>query len=147
MAPPKLRTFHQEGQSGDGRFLVTEEGKPFFYLGDTAWELFHRLSREESQIYLRDRAAKNFTVIQAVVLAEFDGLTAPNYYGDLPLHDNDVTRPNEAYFEHVDHIVEEASALGLYIGMLPMWGDKVNKKWGVAQRYSHPRTPSSTASS
>ena len=29
--------------------LITEEGKPFFYLGDAAWELFHRLNREEAK--------------------------------------------------------------------------------------------------
>ena len=31
-----------EGQR-ERRFLVTEDGTPFFWLGDTAWELFHRL--------------------------------------------------------------------------------------------------------
>jgi hypothetical protein len=31
----------------NGRHLQFEDGTPFFYLGDTAWELFHRLSREE----------------------------------------------------------------------------------------------------
>ena len=53
-----------------GRHLQTSEGEPFFYLGDTAWALFHRLTREEAEIYLRDRADKGFTVIQAVALAE-----------------------------------------------------------------------------
>ena len=57
--------------SENGRFLVKQDGSPFFYLGDTAWELFHRLDREEADLYLRDRAAKGSTVIQAVVLAEF----------------------------------------------------------------------------
>lgn len=33
--------------SDNHRFLVTADGKPFFYLGDTAWELFHRLNRED----------------------------------------------------------------------------------------------------
>src|SRR5262249_34998978 len=60
--------------SENHRFLVYENGLPFFYLGDTAWELFHRLNREEAERYLRNRAAKQFTVIQAVVLAELDGL-------------------------------------------------------------------------
>ncbi|MEJ2238994.1 MAG: DUF4038 domain-containing protein, partial [Gemmatimonadales bacterium] len=64
--------------SDNGRYLVTEAGNPFFYLGDTAWELFHRLNREEADLYLEQRAAQGFTVIQAVVLAEFDGLTQPN---------------------------------------------------------------------
>ena len=29
--------------SENGRYLVNADGSPFFYLGDTAWELFHRL--------------------------------------------------------------------------------------------------------
>ena len=117
--------------SADQRHLVRDDGTPFFWLGDTAWELFHRLDREEATQYLQDRADKGFTVIQAVVLAELDGLNTPNPYGDTPLIDNDPTRPDEAYFEHVDFIVNQAEELGLHIGMLPTWGDKFNKKWGV----------------
>ncbi len=117
--------------SANRRFLVHTDGSPFFYLGDTAWELFHRLTLEEAGRYLEDRAAKRFTVIQAVVLAEYDGLGTPNALGERPLIANDPTRPNEAYFNHVDAIVEQAAARGLYIGMLPTWGDKWNQKWGV----------------
>jgi hypothetical protein len=117
--------------SDNKRFLVTRDGRPFFWLADTAWELFHRLNREDADRYLRNRAALRFTVIQAVALAEFDGLTAPNAYGATPLRNNDPTQPNEAYFEHVDWIVQRANALGLYIGFLPTWGDKWNKKWGT----------------
>lgn len=70
-------------------------GRPFFYLGDTAWELVHRLTLADAKRYLADRAAKRFTVIQAVIqaviLAEIDGLHAPNMNGDTPLTDNDFT--------------------------------------------------------
>jgi hypothetical protein len=31
--------------SDNRRYLIDQEGNPFFYLGDTAWELFHRLNR------------------------------------------------------------------------------------------------------
>jgi hypothetical protein len=117
--------------SDNQRFLVHDDGTPFFYLGDTAWELFHRLDREETELYLRDRAAKRFTVIQAVALAEYNGLNEPNRYGALPLFDNDPARPNDTYFEHVDYVIDRAAELGLWIGMLPTWGDKVNQKWGV----------------
>jgi hypothetical protein len=116
--------------SADHRYLVYRDGRPFFYLGDTAWELFHRLSREEADQYLSNRASKGFTVIQAVVLAELDGLMDPNPYGYVPLTGLDPLKPNEAYFEHVDYIVNKAGSLGLTIGMLPTWGDKFNKKWG-----------------
>ncbi|HEY8549614.1 MAG TPA: glycoside hydrolase family 140 protein, partial [Vicinamibacterales bacterium] len=80
---------------------------------------------------LKNRAERGFTVVQAVVLAEHDGLNVPNAYGELPLVDHDPTRPNERYFAHVDWIVSRANALDLYVGMLPTWGDKWNKKWGV----------------
>ena len=117
--------------SDNRRFLVHDHGAPFFYLADTAWELFHRLTLSEAERYLRDRAAKGFTVIQAVALAEMDGLRTPNMQGDLPLIDGDPARPNEAYFAHVDAVVALAAGMGLHIGMLPTWGDKWNQKWGV----------------
>jgi len=108
--------------SKNSRFLVYEDGAPFFYLGDTAWELFHCLNRDEVDQYLSNRAAKVFTVIQAVVLSDIDGLVKPNAYGDLPLKDKNPLHPNEAYFKHVDYIVDKAEKLGLFIGMLPTWG-------------------------
>lgn len=111
--------------SQNQKYLETEDGKPFLWIGDTAWELFHKLNREESTEYLENRALKGFSVIQAVVLAENDGLRTPNSYGEVPLIDLDPTKPNEKYFEHVDFIVNKAEYLGLFIGMLPTWGDKV----------------------
>jgi len=107
------------------RYLETTDGKPFLWIGDTAWELFHKLNREEATEYLENRKAKGVSVIQAVVLAENDGLRKPNSYGEVPLINLDPTKPNEAYFEHVDFIVNKAEELGLFVGMLPTWGDKV----------------------
>ena len=34
-----------------GRYLAWDTGEPFFYLGDTAWELFHRLHADELEHY------------------------------------------------------------------------------------------------
>ena len=55
-----------------GRHLVDADGRPFLYLADTAWQLFHRLTLEEAERYLNDRAEKGFTVVQAVVLVVLD---------------------------------------------------------------------------
>jgi hypothetical protein len=131
---PRLRV------SENHHFLVTEAGRPFFWMGDTAWELFHRLNREEAREYLATRAAQGFNVVQAVALAEFDGLTAPNAYGQLPLEGNDPRRPVEAYFQHVDWIVAEANRRGIYVGFLPTWGDKWNQKWGAGPEIFTPET-------
>jgi Protein of unknown function (DUF4038)/Putative collagen-binding domain of a collagenase len=121
-AAPRLKV------SENKRFLVYEDGKPFFWLGDTAWELFHRLNREDAERYLKNRADKGFTVIQAVAIAELDGHSDPNAYGHLPLIDLDPTKPAvkegpaNDYWDLVDYIVDKANALGLTIGFLPTWG-------------------------
>ena len=78
--------------SENKRYLITSDGTPFYLLGDTAWELFHRLSREQTLHYLDTRREQGFNMIQAVMLAELDGLTVPNANGDFPLvQNNDST--------------------------------------------------------
>ena len=77
-----------------GHTLQTEDGRPFFWLADTAWELVHRLDRRETLEYLDARSRQSFNVIQTVAIAEFDGLNVPNANGHLPLIDNDPMRPN-----------------------------------------------------
>ncbi|MBR2611821.1 MAG: glycoside hydrolase family 140 protein [Clostridia bacterium] len=121
-----------------GRYLFWEDGTPFFYLGDTAWELFHRLTREEIELYIDTRTKQGFTVIQAVALAELEGLTVPNPYGRLPLLMTngvpDPTRPDTegeySYWEHVDYAIRLAKERGLFVALLPTWGDKYNLLWG-----------------
>jgi hypothetical protein len=131
--------------SDNKRFIVKADGSPFFYLGDTAWELFHRLNREEADRYLKNRADKGFTVIQAVALAELDGLNTPNPYGHRPLLDNDPTKPDvkegaaNDYWDHVDYIVKKAEAFGLFIGFLPTWGDKWNRGRGAGPEAFNPQ--------
>src|SRR5690349_6787568 len=71
--------------SDNKHHLVTTDGKPFFWLGDTAWELFHKLNREDAELYFKTRADQGFNVIQVVALAELDGLHKPNAYGATPL--------------------------------------------------------------
>ncbi len=135
--------------SDNHRFLVTETGQAFFYLGDTAWELFHRLNREEAVHYLQDRADKGFTVIQAVALAEMDGLHTSNAYGERPLVDDDPSRPDvkdgpaDDYWDHVDFIVAEANKHGLYLGFLPTWGDKWNRGKGAGPEIFTPENAES----
>ena len=117
--------------SKDHRYLVSEQGRPFFWLGDTGWELFHKLTKEDASHYFNTRAKQGFTIIQAVALAELNGLRTPNAYGQLPLINEDPRTPNEVYFKHIEWVIDEADKNGLYIALLPTWGDKVFKNtWG-----------------
>jgi hypothetical protein len=128
---PRLRV------SANARFLEKEDGTPFFYMADTAWELFHRLNRTEAVTYLQNRADRGYTAVQAVAVAELDGVNTPNAQGDRPfLNNNPATPattvgndPNDAtqydYWDHVDFIVNEAEARGIYTALLPTWGSHV----------------------
>ncbi len=124
------------------RFLQTKDGNPFFWLGDTDWELFHRMTREEAVEFINIRSEQGFNVLQAVALAEFNGIREPNRYGDYPLNNEDPTHllitpgnnPADAYeydyWDHVDFVISKAAEKGIYIGLLPTWGDKVTVMWG-----------------
>jgi len=118
----------------NGHYLQTEDGRPFFWLGDTAWQLIHATSREECSYYLHARAGQGFTVVQTVVLSEFDGIHKPSALGLLPFVEGDPTRPNEAYFDRVVEIVDEAGSLGLYVALVATWGDKLTAPWGKGPR-------------
>lgn len=129
---------HRLRVSDNHRFLVTDTNEPFFWLGDTAWELFHRLSKEDAERYLTKRDQQGFTLIQAVALAEVDGLNTLNAYGERPLVDNDPYRPNEAYFSLVEEYIRMAASHHLYVGLLPTWGDKVVPMWGIGPQIFDP---------
>ncbi|MEA3462004.1 MAG: DUF4038 domain-containing protein, partial [Bacteroidota bacterium] len=107
--------------SDNQHYLVTSEGEPFFWLGDTGWEMLHRLDRNEMEHYMRNRSGKGFTVIQSVILGEIDGLAFPNMEGHLPFENFNPERPVEGYFEMVDHAVKKAGEFGLVLALLPTW--------------------------
>ncbi|MGI6049180.1 MAG: DUF4038 domain-containing protein, partial [Petrimonas sp.] len=133
----------QIGVDATKTYLVTKkDGKPFFWMGDTGWELFHRLTREEAVHYLNTRQKQGFNVIMAVALAESNGIRQPNLYGDVPFKNLetlewDITPENNPenaeeydYWDNVDFVIQEAAKRKLYIGLLPTWGDKVAHSWG-----------------
>jgi len=118
----------------DGHYLAGADGSPFFWLGDTAWQLIQEATREECSYYLQTRARQGFTVIQAVVLAEFGGVKEPTTTGLLPFVNGDPRRPNGSFFDSVVEVVDEAARHELYVALVPAWGDKLTAPWGTGPR-------------
>jgi len=56
--------------SANGRYFVDQEGKPFFYLGDTCWLVFQRPNRVEVDEYLKDRAARDSRLFKPMCYAD-----------------------------------------------------------------------------
>lgn len=108
--------------SKNGRFFQEASGKPFFWQADTAWLLTHRLNFSEVETYLADRFEKGYNVILNVGFTQI-GIDSPNRNGDLTFHDEDVTRPNDAYWSYIDEVVQLAwEEYGIRMAMVPAWG-------------------------
>lgn len=120
--------------SSNNRHLEYDDGSPFLWVGDTAWTLFYRLTVDEADDYFADRMSKGFTVVQAVLTGPgaIDGVHNPDHNivdGELPFVGGDPTTPNETFFSRVDTTLDRAEAHGLYVGLLPTWGEYVCPAW------------------
>ncbi|WP_114748479.1 glycoside hydrolase family 140 protein [Pleomorphovibrio marinus] len=116
------------------RYFVTEDGDPFFWLGDTGWLLFGKLDRSEGEQYLDDRREKGFNVIQVMML---HSVGVANAYGDSALVNQDVAQPmvkagndpedpaSYDYWDHMEYLIKTAREKGLYMALVPIWGSNV----------------------
>lgn len=122
--------------SSNGRFLQYASGKPFFWLGDTAWLLLQRLDRQETERYLDDRHQKGFNVVQVMVLRTPEDR---NPYGVPALANGDPARPDITpgsdpdrpgeydFWDHLDWVIERAATRGIYLGLVAAWGSMVTQ--------------------
>lgn len=127
--------------SDNQRYFMDEDGKPFFWLGDTGWLLFTKLNREEADQYLENRKQKGFNVIQVMVLHT---LEAKNVYGDSALIGKNVSKPlltdgnsfenqdQYDFWDNVDYVIQKAEEKGIYMALVPVWGNNV-KAGGVSR--------------
>jgi hypothetical protein len=117
--------------SANKRFLMTADGKPFFWLGDTGWLLFNKLNKDEAEQYLETRKKQGFNVIQVMVVHDPKDV---NVYGDSALVRGILSKPavtkgnnfdNAAeydYWDHAEYIVDLAAKKGIYMALVPVWG-------------------------
>jgi len=104
------------------RYLVDQTGKPFFLAGDAAWSLFSQLTDQDADTYLAARQQSGFNLVMANVIEHKFASNAPrDIYGLAPFTGANFTTPNDAYFAHVDYIVQSAAAKGIVVLMAPAY--------------------------
>ncbi|WP_226781152.1 DUF4038 domain-containing protein [Oceaniglobus trochenteri] len=115
--------------AADGHRLEYEDGRPFFYLSDTAWTLFCDLDEADTRTLFTDRAEKGFTAVQACVFRDLFEPNTANVAGDRPfasVEDMYAVRMNPAWIDNVVAMTRAAAEHGLIMALLPTWGDKWN---------------------
>lgn len=126
MSLPKLTV------SANQRHLQTADGRPFFWLADTAWTLPNNLKREQARHYFANRRAKGFSVIHIVALDPETDIEMKSACGDRALIGDDPLQPNEKFFAYLDEILDLAQEHGLYVALVPAWGQLVTgDDWGA----------------
>lgn len=100
-------SMHPIRVSPNRRYFVDPQGLPVLWLGTTQWQLFREYTVDEARLIIGKSKATGFDFLQVMLLGVGDG-TQPNVHGDKPCHDDDPARPNEAYFDNVDAVMEIA---------------------------------------
>ena len=130
------------------RYLEDASGRPFLIHGDTAWSLIADLTREDVDLYLRDRRTRGFNTLLVNLIESRFATNAPaNAYGQLPFQGQpfeavvalvdllslahygtsatnlvvDYTMPNEAYFDHADWVLRRAAEEGFLVLLTPSY--------------------------
>lgn len=109
--------FHRHGfwqMSPGGRSLVHADGSPALLVADTAWALPFRASTADAERYAANRRAKGFNAALLMTLQPDMGARGPRDRGvdegfdvafeDLPR--GRLTRPNIAYFQYLDRLLD-----------------------------------------
>jgi hypothetical protein len=109
--------------SDNGRFLTYEDDTPYFYLGDTAWEISWKSYKDRVTRYLDNREKKGFNAIQMVLMSHqrLQAHGVRNRYGEPFFENESFSRINPRYFDYVDWIVGEINNRGMMAVLVPLW--------------------------
>lgn len=113
--------------SSNNRYLQFENGRPFFWLGDTGWLVPQHLDRAEVEYYFNKCRRAGYNMVQIQVM---DAVPSYNIYGQQSLpYGWDFTKADPegvySYWDHLDYIIRKAEQNGIYIGMVAIWGSQV----------------------
>jgi len=120
---PTTRAAFPLNVSADGKHLIDQDGVPFLIQGDAAWSLIASPTESGARQYLENRRLKGFNAVLVNLLEhKFTAHAPADAAGDQPFTAaGDFSTPNEAYFRHVDRILEEADAKGILVMLAPAY--------------------------
>src|SRR5215475_7614343 len=121
--------------SANGRYVVDSNNVPFLIIGDAPHSILAKLNNTDATTYLTDRGNRGFNALWIELLCDsytfgYGNEGTPHYGKDVNGNDPftailgngfyDLTTPNEAYWSHVDFIVQTAAANGLQCLFTPL---------------------------
>ncbi|TLV01234.1 apiosidase-like domain-containing protein [Dyadobacter luticola] len=103
--------------SPNGRHITDSNGVPFLMVADVAWQLLRKLGPVESAQYMDMRKSQSFNTFLVQVLPALPNQR--NYAKVSPfLENNDLTKPNKPYFDHLEKVILAAKERQLVVGLV-----------------------------
>lgn len=98
--------------SRDGKYLVnTITNKPVFITGESAFSLVGQLSNADIETYFADRESRGFNITWiAAVDDTYSNHPPQNALAQVPFDGPPFTNMNEAFFQHLDFVIQRAAA-------------------------------------
>ena len=110
--------------SSEGAYLEDQDGVPFPIVGEAGWSAIVQLDQAQLATYLDNRQAKGFTaIIMEAIEHEFADNPPFNAFGEHPFTNGsgDWSVRNEAYWAHVNYVLNEAKARGFVVLLFPAY--------------------------
>jgi hypothetical protein len=112
--------------TGAGQFMTlgadrthlvnTITNTPVFMTGEDAFALATQLSNTGFETYLADRASRKFNAIWMALADNATQSNAPqDFYAHVPFDGPDFTNFDEAYWSHIDDVIQQAQANGITV--------------------------------
>jgi hypothetical protein len=114
----------------------TSDGRPFFFMADTAWMAFSNLSIEEWEEYTDFRRAQGFTALQTSILPILnDTSTGKETLLPFAMKNGrmDFSARNDAYFEKAAKMTEIMTEKGMAPALVVLWNNYVPGAWASKQ--------------
>ena len=105
--------------SKNGHYFIHEDGTPFFWLVDTAWNGALKSTRQDWDRFLEDRAGKRFTGIQYVVTQWRTAYS--NAEGQVAYTGFEKIRINPEFFRRIDERTQAVNDKGLLAVPVLLW--------------------------
>jgi hypothetical protein len=134
-AAPLTSSVYPLRPSANGRYMLDASNAPFLIIGDAPHSILANLSNSDAATYLTNRGQRGFNALWIELLCDsytfgYGNEGTANYGRDIngnnPFTSTlsggyyDLTTPNEAYWSHVDYIVQQAAANGLQCVFTPL---------------------------
>ena len=109
--------------SADRRYLIDQNGQPFLLIGDSPWSLIVEPTPAQVDLYLDDRAAKDFNLLLVNLLEHKFSTQPPKLRDGAPPFavNGDFATPNEPYFRYAEEVARKAARRGIVLLLCPAY--------------------------